>query len=135
MFDSISNESSVFYFKTTLNAPKRKIVKYDIERPQLGFVDVIPESINVLEDVTLVDHNKLILIYLQDVKVLIYISVIYLVACHQCARLIYWKLTSKRRTITIACGSHCSIPLRKEGFVRNLLFLSIVHFSLDHLSS
>ncbi len=61
----------MFYLKTTLNAPKRKVVKYNIDMPELGFEDVIAESNNVLEDVTLVDQNKLILIYLQDVKVIL----------------------------------------------------------------
>ncbi|TPX63319.1 hypothetical protein SpCBS45565_g06684 [Spizellomyces sp. 'palustris'] len=67
-FDYVTNEGSVFWFQTTLNAPKRRIVKYDLADPQKGFVEVIPESEDVLSFNRVADEDKLILAYLHDVK-------------------------------------------------------------------
>lgn len=67
---SITNNDTVFYFTTTLNAPKKRIVKYDLNHPEQGFVEVIQEQPDVLQWDLVVDENKLVLVYLQDVKVI-----------------------------------------------------------------
>ncbi|TPX57531.1 hypothetical protein PhCBS80983_g03787 [Powellomyces hirtus] len=67
-WDYITNEGSVFWLQTTLKAPKRRIVKYDLNDPAKGFVEVIPESDDVLTSSRVVDNDKLITVYLHDVK-------------------------------------------------------------------
>ncbi|KAJ3095664.1 hypothetical protein HDU96_001096 [Phlyctochytrium bullatum] len=57
-----------FFFRTTLKAPKRRIVKFDLNHPEKGFEEVIPESEDVLESYSLIDTDKLFLVYLKDVK-------------------------------------------------------------------
>ncbi|ORX94707.1 prolyl endopeptidase-like protein [Basidiobolus meristosporus CBS 931.73] len=64
----VANDNSVFYFKTNLNAPKYKIVKYDLDNPQEGFVDVISEHNGVLERVHCTNKENLVIVYLEDVK-------------------------------------------------------------------
>lgn len=69
-YSYLTNDGPVFWFQTTLNAPNKRIVKYDLSAPEKGFVKVIPESKkDVLDDVTVIDNDKLVLTYLSDVKV------------------------------------------------------------------
>ncbi|ORY40997.1 prolyl endopeptidase-like protein [Rhizoclosmatium globosum] len=58
-FSCIANEGTTFFFETTLNAPKKRI---------LGFVEVVAETENPLDFNNVVDENKLVLVYLKDVK-------------------------------------------------------------------
>ncbi|KAJ3123740.1 hypothetical protein HK098_001672 [Nowakowskiella sp. JEL0407] len=67
-YSYITNEGPMFYFVTTLNAPKRRVVKFDLESPEKGFVEVIPETNDVLEDAAVHDSDKLVVTYLHDVK-------------------------------------------------------------------
>ncbi|KAJ3416866.1 hypothetical protein HDV05_008451 [Chytridiales sp. JEL 0842] len=67
-FDVIANIGTVFYFQTTLDAPKSRIVKYDLSKPELGFVELIPEAEDMLSFTSVVDHDKLVLVYMKDVK-------------------------------------------------------------------
>ncbi len=65
-YSFIGNDGSVLYFVTNDNAPKYKLVKFDLStmknlKPQ----DVIPEGDNVLESVSFV-NNKLVAIYMKD---------------------------------------------------------------------
>ncbi|KAJ3217087.1 hypothetical protein HDU67_008556 [Dinochytrium kinnereticum] len=62
-----------FFFRTTLNAPKRRIVKYDLAHPEKGFEEIIGEKEDVIELCNLADKNKLILVYLQHVKHVIFV--------------------------------------------------------------
>ncbi|KAJ3137430.1 hypothetical protein HK100_000643 [Physocladia obscura] len=64
----IANQGTTFLFQTTLNSPKKRIIKYDLTQPPLGFVEVIAETENPLDFVNVVDKNKLVLVYLKDVK-------------------------------------------------------------------
>ncbi|KAI8614161.1 prolyl oligopeptidase [Chytriomyces sp. MP71] len=64
----IANEGPVVYFETTLNAPKKRIIKYNLEQPELGFTEVVPETENPLDFNNVVDKNKLVLVHLKDVK-------------------------------------------------------------------
>ncbi|KAJ3103483.1 hypothetical protein HDU97_010066 [Phlyctochytrium planicorne] len=67
-FSYITNYGSVFYFLTTLNAPKRRLVRRDISRSDSTFEEVVKEEEDVIEFGYLADTNKLILVYLKDVK-------------------------------------------------------------------
>ncbi|KAJ3058042.1 hypothetical protein HDU99_006997, partial [Rhizoclosmatium hyalinum] len=67
-FSCIANEGTTFFFETTSNAPKKRIVKYDLTKPELGFVEVVAETENPLDFNNVVDENKLVLVYLKDVK-------------------------------------------------------------------
>lgn len=67
-FEYISNEGPVFWFETTLNAPLKRIVKYDVSNTSVGFVEVIPESPHVVDFVTLFGSDKLVVVTLEDVK-------------------------------------------------------------------
>lgn len=76
-FSYITNDDSVFWFVTTLDAPRKRIVKYDLKHPELGFQTVIPESKDVLDEVNIADNDKLILVYLSDVKHIVKIHSLY----------------------------------------------------------
>ncbi|KAI9348206.1 prolyl oligopeptidase [Obelidium mucronatum] len=67
-YSYITNEGTLFFFETTLNAPKKRVVKYDVAQPDLGFIEVLAETENPLDFINVVDNNKLILVYLKDVK-------------------------------------------------------------------
>ncbi|KAJ3029317.1 hypothetical protein HDV00_009627 [Rhizophlyctis rosea] len=67
-YNYLTNEGTRFYFQTTLKAPKRRVVAYDLKEPEKGFVEIIPESKDVLNHVSVVDDNNLVLVYLHDVK-------------------------------------------------------------------
>lgn len=52
-----------------MSAPNKRVVKVDIENLDAGWSEVIPESKHVLDDCTVIDNDKLVLVYLADVKV------------------------------------------------------------------
>ncbi|KAF8929428.1 hypothetical protein BGZ47_001060 [Haplosporangium gracile] len=64
----LANDGTLFYFQTNRDAPRDKVVKYDLAHPEKGFVDLIPQSEDVLTDACVVDGNKLVLCYMRDVK-------------------------------------------------------------------
>jgi prolyl oligopeptidase len=73
-FDSkysyITNEGSVFYFKTNTNkALKYKLVRIDLNNEKLEWNDFVPEKEDVLQEVLTVDKTKLLLNYMHDCKV------------------------------------------------------------------
>ncbi|MGH7200743.1 MAG: S9 family peptidase, partial [Planctomycetaceae bacterium] len=54
-YSFIGNDGSVFYFKTDVDAPKRRIVAIDIRRPQREpWREIVPESEHVLTEVDFV---------------------------------------------------------------------------------
>lgn len=67
-FDYIVNYGSTFIFQTNENAPRGKLVSLNVEDLSSGFKDLIPESADVLSDVTPFDNTKLICTYTRDVK-------------------------------------------------------------------
>ncbi|RKP11067.1 prolyl endopeptidase-like protein [Thamnocephalis sphaerospora] len=68
-YDYITNDGSLFYFKTNADAPRYKVVTYDLDRPERGFVDLIPQhDKDVLDTVGVVAGDKLFVHYLRDVK-------------------------------------------------------------------
>ncbi|KAF9128836.1 hypothetical protein BGW39_004687 [Mortierella sp. 14UC] len=67
-YDYLANDGTIFYFATNKDAPRDKIVKYDLAKPEEGFTDIVPESEDVLSDATVVNGDKLVLVYMHDVK-------------------------------------------------------------------
>ena len=66
----ITNEESVFTFKTNLNAPKYKLVRVDLNDANLEWKDLIAEKEDVLESVKCVNHDRLLLNYMHHCKVI-----------------------------------------------------------------
>ncbi|RKP21847.1 prolyl endopeptidase-like protein [Rozella allomycis CSF55] len=66
-YEYITNEDNIFYLKTNSNALKEKLIKIDINNTSLVDV-VIPEAADVLESCYCVAKNKLICVYMKDVK-------------------------------------------------------------------
>ncbi|GBB87344.1 hypothetical protein RclHR1_01380006 [Rhizophagus clarus] len=70
----LANDDSTFYFMTNANAPRYRIVKYDLSNREQGFVDVVKEHpTDVLLDAAVLAENKLVLTYMHDVKHKMYI--------------------------------------------------------------
>lgn len=68
---SIGNDGAVFYFLTNKDAPQYKLVSVDISEPAEGrkFKDVIPEDKDAqLEDVAVVNNDKLVVVYKRNVS-------------------------------------------------------------------
>lgn len=76
-YEYLTNDGSVFYFVTTMSAPNKRVVKIDIENLDKGWVEVVPESKNVLDEYTVIDNDKLVLVYLADVKHVIQVKSLY----------------------------------------------------------
>ncbi|KAG0211043.1 hypothetical protein BGX28_008613 [Mortierella sp. GBA30] len=67
-YSYLTNDGTVFYFTTNKDAPRDKVVKYDLAKPEEGFIDVVPESEDVLDAATVINGDKLVLSYMRDVK-------------------------------------------------------------------
>ena len=68
-FSYIANNDNIFVFKTNLNAPRYKLVSIDVNNLEAGFRDVVGEKEDVLQYVSCVNNDKLLLNYLHDCKV------------------------------------------------------------------
>lgn len=64
-YSYLGNDGRTFYFTTTTNAPKTKIVTYDLDSRVEQ--DLVPETVNVLNYASIIE-DKLLLVYLEDVK-------------------------------------------------------------------
>ncbi|XP_076808880.1 prolyl endopeptidase-like isoform X1 [Clavelina lepadiformis] len=69
-YEYITNEGSLFTFKTNLNAPRYKLINIDITKPDMNeWKTLIAEhDSDVLEWATCVNQDKLVVEYLRDVK-------------------------------------------------------------------
>ncbi|KAK3799956.1 hypothetical protein RRG08_002372 [Elysia crispata] len=69
-YEYITNEGTMFTFKTNLNALNYKIINIDLSKPEPeNWVELVSEDKDaVLEYALCVNQDKLILIYLRDVK-------------------------------------------------------------------
>lgn len=67
-YSKLTNDGSLFYFFTNKDAPNHKIVTYDLEKPELGFVDVVPHDEKRLLSSIHITGDKILLIYSVDVK-------------------------------------------------------------------
>jgi prolyl oligopeptidase len=72
-YSYITNEGSKFIFKTNFKAPKNKIITVDIDnnhkKESFEWKNLIPEREDVLQGVSCVDNNKLVINYMHDCKV------------------------------------------------------------------
>jgi prolyl oligopeptidase len=68
-YSYITNEGSVFTFKTNLNALKYKLVQIDFDDDKCEWKDLVPEKEDVLQEVQCVDKTKLLTNYMHDCKV------------------------------------------------------------------
>ncbi|KAG0564329.1 hypothetical protein KC19_8G101600 [Ceratodon purpureus] len=69
----VANDGPIFTFLTNKDAPRYKVIRVDITKPEV-WTDVIPESeADVLSSVTCVNKNQLLVCYIQDVKHLLQI--------------------------------------------------------------
>ncbi len=67
-YSFIGNEGPVFWFKTDQNAPRNRVIALDVRDPDRGaWVEIIPESTNKLEQVSLV-NDLFIANYLEDAR-------------------------------------------------------------------
>jgi len=65
-YDFIDNEGTTFYFRTDLNAPRGRVVAFDIENAgRVNWKEIIPEVTSTLRQVSTVG-GKLIGLYLKD---------------------------------------------------------------------
>ncbi|XP_041479677.1 prolyl endopeptidase-like isoform X1 [Lytechinus variegatus] len=69
-YEYITNEGTLFTFKTNLKAPKYKLINIDFTKPEMeNWEDLVCESeTDVLEWAACVNQTKLVLCYLHDVK-------------------------------------------------------------------
>jgi prolyl oligopeptidase len=66
----VGNTGSVLYFKTDLDATRKRLISFDLARPELTAREIIPEEVETLESVSFVG-GRFIASYLQDVKSLV----------------------------------------------------------------
>jgi len=66
-YSFIGNDGPLFYFLTDLDAPRRRVIRFDIHRPQETITQIIPQAKETLSDVSLVS-NMLVASYLKDAK-------------------------------------------------------------------
>jgi len=65
-YDFIDNYGSTFFFKTDLNAPRRRVIAIDVEKPQRDqWREVIPQSAETMDGVNLV-AERFVVEYLKD---------------------------------------------------------------------
>ncbi|CDI82911.1 prolyl endopeptidase, putative [Eimeria acervulina] len=72
-FEYVANDGTVFLLTTNRDAPKNKIVKMDIAKPDAPMVDVVPEAKAVLQEVLVIAQDKMVLHYNEDVKSKLYV--------------------------------------------------------------
>jgi prolyl oligopeptidase len=69
----LGNEGSVFWFRTDLDAPRGRVVAFDVRSPdRADWIEVIPEAEMTLEDVSRVG-DKLLGQYLEDAKSVVHV--------------------------------------------------------------
>ncbi len=67
-YSFIDNVGSVFYFSTDRNAPKKRIIAIDVNKPQEGnWTEIVAESSDTLAGADII-NNQLVLEYLKDAK-------------------------------------------------------------------
>jgi prolyl oligopeptidase len=70
-YSFIENIGSTWYFNTTLDAPRGRIIAIDVNNPaRENWNEIIPQTKDVIDNVTMVD-DKLVVVYMQDAHNLI----------------------------------------------------------------
>ena len=65
----VTNDGTVFVFKTNLNALRYKLIRIDLSEQNPKWTDLIPEKEDVIESVKCINQNKLVICYMHDCKV------------------------------------------------------------------
>ncbi|RKP15052.1 prolyl oligopeptidase [Piptocephalis cylindrospora] len=100
-YDYLANDGPVFYFKTNKDAPRYKVVRYDLTQKDKGFELVVPEhAVDVLDGASVVAEDNLILTYMHDVKSVLYIHDL--------------RTGQRRRTLDLPIGSIGGVSGRRE---------------------
>lgn len=63
----IDNDNHIFWFQTNWQAPKRRVVSIDTQNPEAGMTEIIPESDDTLQGVTVL-NNQFVCFYLKDAR-------------------------------------------------------------------
>jgi prolyl oligopeptidase len=67
-YDFVGNQGSIFWFKTNLDAPRRKIIDVDLAQPARShWRTVVPQAEETLEDADLLNHSFVVR-YLQHAR-------------------------------------------------------------------
>ncbi|MDQ0253580.1 prolyl oligopeptidase [Evansella vedderi] len=62
----ITNDGSIFYFKTNLHAPRGRIIAIDLENPERdAWKEVLPEQVDVMDGIKFV-NGQFVIAYLHD---------------------------------------------------------------------
>jgi prolyl oligopeptidase len=73
-YEYITNEGTLFWFKTNLKAPKNKLITIDLTRPdESEWKELVAESEDVLDYAICFDHDKLALGYIHHVQTVLYV--------------------------------------------------------------
>ena len=65
----ITNEGTVFYFKTNLNAPRYRLISIDVSQTgKAGWRDVIAQTEDVMTNVRCINRDKLVIVYMHNVS-------------------------------------------------------------------
>lgn len=73
-YEYITNEGTLFTFKTNLKAPNYKLIQIDFSKPETeNWTTLVEEASSVLEWTACVNNNKLVMCYLEDVKNKLYV--------------------------------------------------------------
>jgi prolyl oligopeptidase len=111
-YQYVANDGPVFTFITNKNAPKYKITRVDINKPDV-WTDVVPESeSDVLHSATCVNENQLLLCYISDVKHTLQVHDLETGAFH-------WRLPLEIGTVTDISGKRedCEIFFNFTSFL------------------
>ena len=65
-YDFVGNDGPIFYFQTTLDAPRKRIIAIDTEHPQReNWREVVPEQDDAIE-FALMAYHQFVVVYLHD---------------------------------------------------------------------
>jgi len=68
----VGNLGPVFYFQTDLQAPRGRVIAIDLRHPdRKDWKTIVPESKDAMDNVSLLDKDKLVISYLHDARALV----------------------------------------------------------------
>ena len=71
-YQPVGNIGSTFYFLTDLEAPRGRVIAIDLRHPErANWKTVVPESKDAMDNVSLLDKDKLVVSYLHDARALV----------------------------------------------------------------
>eukprot|EP00043_Microstomoeca_roanoka_P007851 m.75900 g.75900 ORF g.75900 m.75900 type:complete len:702 (-) comp14003_c1_seq1:49-2154(-) len=67
-YSYVANQGTIFTFKTNLNAPRSRLIRGDLSQDEVVFEELVAQNDGVLESAWWIDHDKMLLNYVRDVK-------------------------------------------------------------------